>query len=72
MADKSGVVRCSRRELASLAIALAPASLAAQQPAASDSDLLQRRRDGIAGNVASLEKTPLTPADEPMFALVLK
>lgn len=72
MTDKARKNRYSRRELASLASVLAPAALAAQQPARNEADLLQRRKNGVAGAAAELEKTPLTPADEPMFALILK
>ncbi|MCL4783290.1 MAG: hypothetical protein KJZ70_09675 [Bryobacterales bacterium] len=73
MSDIRNRGRYSRREWTSLAGAFAAAApLAAQEAAPAGRDLLKERQDDFARRAVALEKFPLTPADEPIFALVVE
>mgnify|MGYP001031794500 CR=1 FL=1 len=72
MSDIRNRGRYSRREWTSLASAFAAAApLAAQEAAPVGRNLLEERREANAKAIAALERVALTPADEPIFGLVV-
>ena len=73
MSDNANQGRYSRRQWTALAGTFAAAvPLSAQEAAPANRDMLQERRDGMAGTAAALERVPLTPSDEPIFGMVVE
>ena len=71
--EKMRKTALSRRQLASMAGAVvSAASLGAQQSSPGGRDMLKEQRDSNAEALAELQKVSLSPADEPIFRLVVR